>query len=678
MHLKIQKVCSALIASLLLVAGGVTVQAHAEEAENTIRITEVRQTLAESEDIDGLHQNADESVSYLLSGAKTTGMFSVNPDYVMADLNGDDVANASDATIILQAAAASATGKKTASEIIAAGSAVIKDSTQALKIGDINYDKNINSEDATEILVYSAKSGVGAAVKPLGYAVYFADENGNLQKGWIENDGETYYASDNYQLVDGFQNLDGKRVYFENYTLVTGTLKLINGKTYYLDTDGTILTNIWLDLDGSMHYFNDKGEMLTGIQIINDKLYAFDEDGSVASGWFRQNDATFYALENGLLATGLQTIEEQPYCFGDNGLLLTGWIKREDGTRYANADGVLVTGDQEIDGQNYHFEENGLLRVSGWVTEGQRKRYILEDGTYLKGVQKIGENFYAFDNDGYVLTGWCMSGGKYRYAKADGVICMGLYKFDDKTVYFDTVDGAMQTGWQTINGSRYYFDENGIMVTGTQVIDGTTYEFGADGKYVKRNIKICVDPGHYTNYNHSPVNSAYYEGNFTWQYHLILVDALKAHGMDVITTRYSSDSNPDLEVRGRMSEGCDLFLSVHSNATGNGNTTIDGPMACCNVDGSTDVLGLQLADTVAQVMGTNDPGTIWKRHYPDRYGVDYYGVLRGAKSVGTPGILLEHSYHTNYRATVWLMDTSNLIRMADAEAVTIARYYGLE
>ena len=54
---------------------------------------------------------------------------------------------------------------------------------------------------------------------------------------------------------------------------------------------------------------------------------------------------------------------------------------------------------------------------------------------------------------------------------------------------------------------------------------------------------------------------------------------------------------------------------------------------------------------------------------------DWYSVLWGATDVGVPSILMEHSYHTNYRATVWLMNEDNLRRMAIAEAPIIYEYF---
>lgn len=186
-------------------------------------------------------------------------------------------------------------------------------------------------------------------------------------------------------------------------------------------------------------------------------------------------------------------------------------------------------------------------------------------------------------------------------------------------------------------------------------------------------MKICLDAGHYNKYNHSPVNQNYYESYFTWDFHLLLKDALQKYGIEVITTRDNQKNDLGLEARGRKSKGCDLFLSIHSNACDDPRQ--DHPLACCTVTHKADELGQKLADTVAVVMDTNQNGRYINKSQGD--GRDWYGVLRGAASVGTPGILLEHSFHTNLRATDWLLNKDNLKLMAEAEAKTIADHFGV-
>ena len=57
---------------------------------------------------------------------------------------------------------------------------------------------------------------------------------------------------------------------------------------------------------------------------------------------------------------------------------------------------------------------------------------------------------------------------------------------------------------------------------------------------------------------------------------------------------------------------------------------------------------------------------------------NYYGVLHGADLANTPGIIIEHSFHTNKKACEWLMKTENLKLLAKREAAVIAEFFGLK
>jgi GH25 family lysozyme M1 (1,4-beta-N-acetylmuramidase) len=58
--------------------------------------------------------------------------------------------------------------------------------------------------------------------------------------------------------------------------------------------------------------------------------------------------------------------------------------------------------------------------------------------------------------------------------------------------YKSTEESSKYYGWQTIDGSRYYFDKNGNKVTGTQVISGNKYNFGSDGVLLTSGYGIDV------------------------------------------------------------------------------------------------------------------------------------------------------------------------------------------
>ena len=82
------------------------------------------------------------------------------------------------------------------------------------------------------------------------------------------------------------------------------------------------------------------------------------------------------------------------------------------------------------------------------------------------------------------------SDGKYIEAKwAD------YYKYDDFYIKGDVE--YKYTGWQTLNGNVYYFDENGNKITGEQVIGGMKYNFASDGSLVKGNGSRGIDVSTY-------------------------------------------------------------------------------------------------------------------------------------------------------------------------------------
>lgn len=201
--------------------------------------------------------------------------------------------------------------------------------------------------------------------------------------------------------------------------------------------------------------------------------------------------------------------------------------------------------------------------------------------------------------------------------------------------------------------------------------------------------RIMIDPGHVGSYyNASPVVPGYYESEMAWKLSLKLKAALEEYdGIEAMLTR-EKDEDPELTARGRMAKGFDLFLSMHSNASTN--KAADAPwIITLSPDGKTGIdeisreIGGVLGPVISGVMGVSVPYYYTKQVDFDRDGNgylddEYYGVLFGAKSVGVPGVILEHSFHTNERATRWLMSDSNLTALAEAEAAAIAEFYEKE
>lgn len=206
-------------------------------------------------------------------------------------------------------------------------------------------------------------------------------------------------------------------------------------------------------------------------------------------------------------------------------------------------------------------------------------------------------------------------------------------------------------------------------------------------------VKICIDAGHYGKYNRSPAVKDYYESDMAWKLHLLQKQYLEEYeGVTVITTRANQTTDKALYNRGACSKGCDLFISNHSNAVGSGvNESVDYVAVYHLTEDSTtwvddiskEIAG-KLAPVIANVMGASQGGRIVTRKSGnDRNGDgmlndNYYGVLHGARMVNTPGLIIEHSFHTNTKMTKWLLDDGNLARLAKAEVEVIAAHFKLK
>lgn len=208
-----------------------------------------------------------------------------------------------------------------------------------------------------------------------------------------------------------------------------------------------------------------------------------------------------------------------------------------------------------------------------------------------------------------------------------------------------------------------------------------------------RRLKICLDPGH-AGYQNQGIIKKYYESVMTWT----LVGYLKKEfekypNIEVKLTKFSlnqeirkKNGEADIYKRGTLAKGCDIFISIHSNDAGSGKFAekVDYPLAIVSAktkkNGSKlyDVaapLGKRLAISVKSTMKTRQDYRVWvKKQKGDR---DWYGVIRGAAAVKVPGIILEHSFHSNKRMCEWLLNKKNLKKMAKNEAAVIAKYYGI-
>ncbi|MBR3629715.1 MAG: arylamine N-acetyltransferase, partial [Oscillospiraceae bacterium] len=375
---------------------------------------------------------------------------SLEPNYLLGDLNHDGNVDSQDATLLLiMSAARNASADGTISEM-------------DVLYGDVDENGEVNASDSANILLYSAAKGAGQEVHPFGFAYYYADKNGKLLKGRIDDpSGESYYADEDYRLITGWFSTDELTYCFDNEGVMykNAWLEVKNGQKLWMTDNGEMAAGVWADTDTGRCWFDTDGTPADGLRILDEKPYYF-ENCAMQTGWLTIGSRRCYAGEDGVLYEGVRKIGDDTYYFGNGFSLQGGWVELEDGLRYFDENGKMCTGWALADGIRYCFDENGL-RMSGFVDS--------EEGTCYLGT------------DGICCTGWQTIDGKtYYFTSENAVMATGWQGIDGKRYYFGE-DGILQTGWQEIEGNTYYLGEDGAMATGIVEVDDKTYDFGNDG-----------------------------------------------------------------------------------------------------------------------------------------------------------------------------------------------------
>lgn len=330
----------------------------------------------------------------------------------------------------------------------------------------------------------------------------------------------------------------------------------------------------------------------------------------------------------------------------------------EDGKMVNNAGGGFGFG--TTDGASVGF---GGPWAKAWKDYVTGYYGIVQQG---KAVSKPWADGYVFDQKLSRVAFGQLKDGRYAVFTANGV------NIDQMAVQ------GVQAGFESLcnldgGGSRaLYWLGQWVHISTRTPYNAIAIWLEKDTKEEKpmsKPFKVCLDAGHYGNYNAGAVKG-YYESVRMWKLTELLAKELTARGITVIKTRSNQATDLALTSRGRKAKGCDLFLSMHSNAAGA--ESVDYPVAYVPLNGTGTAIGQKLADIVADVMGTVQKGRTATRKGSG--GADYYGVIRGAVAVGVPGVILEHSFHTNPKAAAWLMSDANLAKLAKAEADCIAAW----
>jgi glucan-binding YG repeat protein len=392
----------------------------------------------------------------------------------------------------------------------------------------------------------------------IGEKYYAFDENGKLLQykaglyktpkmkdpSGVEHESAWYYLATDGEILVGWKRIDGKWYYFNDSASSArygqmvcpegGTYTAEDGKPYYFDTDGSLLTgkpgwknwdkvgfdwvdNLWLDSLWS--YIDNNGVAATGLQTINGKKYYFNDRGIMFENDIAYVGDNYYVFGAGgaqvtkagwcKILSNPNTQEYSWYYINEDGTAKTGWLK--DGGKWyylfprmaCNETATVIEGDV---GKQYFFDKSGALVQynAGWnkrirTVKGETLTdwyYLNSAGETLYGYRQIDGKWYCFrDYDGTMVSGQLYEvDGEYKLFTNDGsqavtqgwYKCRNYYEWDGKWYtqwYYIDSDGKLADGWKKIDGKWYYFYEGRLDCAdgGVSCIEEKYYFFANGG-----------------------------------------------------------------------------------------------------------------------------------------------------------------------------------------------------
>lgn len=322
--------------------------------------------------------------------------------------------------------------------------------------------------------------------------------------GWQKIDGKWYFFNENYGWAfnDGIWEVNGKYYYFDvDGAMKTGWIRTPYDENswYYAGSDGVMYGAGWKKIGGKWYYFSgwdsSPGTVKSGepsMEEINGVYYAFDASGALSrGGWLDMSYS--YELDDG----SSHTVQRWAYANAD-GTCATGWKKLGGKWYYFDPDYPdMATISREIDGKYYLFNKSGALASAGWVDLGEGYwGYANASGMPVPGWKKSGNSWYFIMENGVAATSFTVADKTLNIFKDNGV-WESAYKTpgwksikrNDYTYWFYiNSDGTCATGWKSIGGKWYYFNElSGVMVSKeTKTDKGKIYMFDEDGRLVTK------------------------------------------------------------------------------------------------------------------------------------------------------------------------------------------------
>lgn len=360
-----------------------------------------------------------------------------------------------------------------------------------------------------------------------------------------------------------------------------------------------------------------------------------------------------------------------------------------------------------VDGELYYYK-NGTLAVNSWVLDTDGWRYLDINGNILKEAFISDSTGLCYlDDDGYwnSTAGWLYDKtvGKWSYIGSNGYAITNTFVTDSTGLCYLGNDGY----WNSAPGWRYnsaiknwaYIGFEGYALKDAWKKDSSGWCYLSNQGYWDKStadlpplseMTIMLDPGH-----GSKDTGAYYGGTAERDLNLSVskkvAGLLEKQGYNVVMTRYStnnsysSKSSEDLFARAAKANeiGADIYVSIHHNAAGIGNTSVSGietyyygtnskyPPLPGNANSHNDPTRINESSKLANLV---------HNELITATGAKNRGVGRGAyvvvREVKMPAILLELGYMSNPTELNLIKSNTYQNTLASAIVGGINHYFG--
>ena len=270
-----------------------------------------------------------------------------------------------------------------------------------------------------------------------------------IEAGWLELEGKGYYFDENGRTFTdaGVHKIDGVEYCFDPKGAIEAESRWVkaNGKWKYWLSSGEFKKKTWFYDKDNWYYLDDKGNVVIGWKWLNGKCYYFDKNGKMLTDTWVDND--YVDLSGAWIQDAVK-----PH-----------WVKTGNKWWYRHMDGSYTrSGWELIDGKWYHFDSKGWMET-GWIKLSGKWYYLNGSGAMQTGWEKVSGKWYYLDGSGVMQTGWKKVSGKWYYLDGSGVMQTGCKKVSGKWYYLDKFNGDMKTGWLKLEDKWYYLNGSGVM-----------------------------------------------------------------------------------------------------------------------------------------------------------------------------------------------------------------------